>query len=205
MAYAQRKTNELMIENIEYMQADILDLGQLDKQFDIVESCGVLHHMDSPTAGWRALTNCLKPGGLMNIGLYSQLARQDIVKVREEIFKLNTGLNLQEMKTFRRTLIESDKYHHRSIKNITDFYNLSTLRDLLFHVQEHRFTIPEIKTCLQNLGLKFCGFEEADIISKFKQFNGNEANIYDLDQWQAYEQANPYAFIGMYRFWCQKR
>ena len=204
LAYAQRKTNELMIENIEYMQADILDLGQVDKQFDIVESCGVLHHMDNPMAGWRALTNCLKPGGLMNIGLYSQLARQDIVKVREEICKLNTGLNLKEMRKFRRTLIESDKCHHKSIKNITDFYNLSTLRDLLFHVQEHRFTIPEIKKCLQNLGLKFCGFEEAEIISKFKQFNGNEANIYDLDNWQAYEQANPYAFIGMYRFWCQK-
>lgn len=204
LAYAKRKTDELMIENIEYMQADILDLGQLDKQFDIVESCGVLHHMDNPMAGWRALTNCLKPGGLMNIGLYSQLARQDIVKVREEICELNTGLNLKEMKTFRHTLIESDKYHHKSIRNITDFYTLSTLRDLLFHVQEHRFTVPEIKNCLQNLGLKFCGFEGAELISKFKQFNGNEANIYDLDKWQAYEQANPYAFIEMYRFWCQK-
>ena len=127
LAYAKRKTDELMIENIEYMQADILDLGQLDKQFDIVESCGVLHHMDNPMAGWRALTNCLKPGGLMNIGLYSQLARQDILKVREEICELNTGLNLKEMKTFRHTLIESDKYHHKSIRNITDFYSLSTL------------------------------------------------------------------------------
>ena len=38
LAYAKRKTKELNINNIEYMQADILDLGKLKKQFDIIES-----------------------------------------------------------------------------------------------------------------------------------------------------------------------
>tara|TARA_B100000787_G_scaffold93930_1_gene69343 strand:+ start:154 stop:381 length:228 start_codon:yes stop_codon:yes gene_type:complete len=66
-------------KNIEYMQADILDLGNLDKKFDIVESSGVLHHMDDPMAGWKVLTDCLKPAGLMNLGLYSELARPHIV------------------------------------------------------------------------------------------------------------------------------
>lgn len=204
LAYAKRKTDELGVQNIEYMQADILDLYELNNQFDIVESCGVLHHMDNPMAGWRALTHCLKPGGLMNIGLYSELARQDIVKAKEEIQKLNIGSTFQEIKRFRRILKESDKYHHKSIRNISDFYSLSTIRDLLFHVREHRFTIPQIKNCLQELGLKFCGFEADDIISDFKVVNINIDDIYDLDKWQAYEQANPYAFIGMYRFWCQK-
>ena len=48
----------------------------LNKKFDIIESAGVLHHMADPVAGWRTLTNCLKPNGLMKIGLYSNLARQ---------------------------------------------------------------------------------------------------------------------------------
>ena len=43
----QSKTEELNI-NINYMQADILHLDKLDRQFDIVESVGVLHHMDDP-------------------------------------------------------------------------------------------------------------------------------------------------------------
>ena len=52
------------------MQADILDFkDKLNKQFDIIESIGVLHHMDNPMAGWKILTDCLKPGGLMKIGL----------------------------------------------------------------------------------------------------------------------------------------
>ena len=60
LAYAKRKTEELAIENIEYMQADILDLSKLNKQFDIIESVGVLHHMDNPMKGWKVLTDCLK-------------------------------------------------------------------------------------------------------------------------------------------------
>jgi 2-polyprenyl-3-methyl-5-hydroxy-6-metoxy-1,4-benzoquinol methylase len=61
LSYAKRKTEELGSQNIDYMQADILDLGKLSRQFDIVESAGVLHHMDDPVAGWRVLTDCLKP------------------------------------------------------------------------------------------------------------------------------------------------
>ena len=80
LAYAARKTMELGIKNIEYMQADILNLKNLNKKFDIIESSGVLHHMDKPIEGWKILTKCLKKNGLMKIGLYSQLARCDIKK-----------------------------------------------------------------------------------------------------------------------------
>ena len=40
------------------MQADILDLHKLNKQFDIIESVGVLHHMNDPLLGWKILTDC---------------------------------------------------------------------------------------------------------------------------------------------------
>ena len=204
LSYAKRKTEELGIQNIDYMQADILDLGKLGRQFDIVESAGVLHHMDDPLAGWRVLTDCLKPGGLMKIGLYSELARQHIVEMRQEISKAGIGSSDAAMKSFRTTVMTSDQNHHKKILNSSDFYSLSTLKDLLFHVQEHRFTIPQIQDCLSELGLKFCGFEADNIVSHFKLTNTGAGDPYDLDKWQAYEEANPSAFAGMYQFWCQK-
>ena len=85
LAYAQRKSNELHLTNIDYLQADILHLHQMGKEFDIIESTGVLHHMDEPMAGWRVLVDLLKPGGLMLIGLYSESARRHIVEIRKEI------------------------------------------------------------------------------------------------------------------------
>jgi tetratricopeptide (TPR) repeat protein len=204
LSYAKRKTEELGIQNIEYMQADILDLRKLSRQFDIVESSGVLHHMNDPVAGWRALTDCLKPGGLMKIGLYSEMARQHIVEMRQEISNAGIGSSDTAMKSFRKKVMKSDKNHHKRILKSGDFYSLSTLKDLLFHIQEYKFTIPQIQDCLSELGLKFCGFEGARIVSHFKLTNTETDDAYNLDKWHAYEEANPRAFARMYQFWCQK-
>ena len=152
LAYAKRKTKELGVQNIEYIQADILELETLKERFDLIESIGVLHHMEDPMMGWHVLANCLRAGSLMRIGLYSELARQDIVKLREEIIETGVGLKDFEMKLFRLNIMNSKKNHHMQILNSNDFYSLSEFRDLLFHVQEHRFTIPEIKESLFNLG-----------------------------------------------------
>ena len=81
---------------------------------------------------------------------------------------------------------------------------MSALKDLLFHRQEHRFTIPQIQESLNQLGLKFCGFEDPVIINSFKLINTDIDAPYDLDKWNEYEQANPSTFAGMYQFWCQK-
>ena len=204
LAYAKRKTEDLNINNIEYMHADILKLDKLKKQFDIVESSGVLHHMKNPIAGWKVLVNCLRDGGLMQIGLYSALARQHITEMRRETLELELGSSDVEMKLFRSSVINSGLSHHNLVLNSPDFYSLSTLRDLLFHTQEHQFTIPQIKKCLNELNLKFCGFEDETIVKKFKASNSGEFDVYNLDDWQIYEEANPRTFAGMYQFWCQK-
>ena len=47
----------------------------------------VLHHGENPFEGWTVLTNKLKPGGLMRIGLYSKVARENIQKIRDHIEK----------------------------------------------------------------------------------------------------------------------
>ena len=204
LAYAKRKTEDLGIPNIEYMQADILDLGKLDTKFDIIESGGVLHHMDNPMAGWRVLTDCLKPGGHMKIALYRGLARQHIIKMREEISQSGIGSGDDAMRLFRSRVINSSKVYDKKILSSADFYSTSELRDLLFHVQEHQFTLPQIKGCLSELGLTFCGFEIERLVRDFKLTNIGPDDPYDLDKWDSYEQAHTDSFIGMYQFWCEK-
>ena len=204
LAYAKRKTAELGVTNLEYLQADILKLDQLDQVFDIIESVGVLHHMNEPMSGWRVLTDLLKPGGLIKIGLYSELARQHIVDVREEITSQNVGTSDVDIRKLRRSLAESNDKSHQLLTEWGDFFSLSMLRDLILHVQEHRFTLPQIKNYLDELGLKFCGFDNNDTISNFRKLHGEEADIYNLELWHQYEKNNPRAFTAMYQFWCQK-
>jgi ubiquinone/menaquinone biosynthesis C-methylase UbiE len=204
LTYAKRKTEELGISNIEYMQADILDLSSLDRKFDIIESGGVLHHMDDPMAGWKVLTDCLNTGGFMRIGLYSELARKGVVQIRDEIEQSDIESSYDAMKSFRNTIVSSEEEHHKLITMSSDFYSMSTLRDLLFHVQEHRFTIPQIEASLTQLGLMFCGFENREAVQKFKLESSTENALYDFEKWNSFEKENPRVFAGMYQFWCQK-
>ena len=204
LAYAQRKTFELGIANIEYLQADILNLRGLEQEFDIIESTGVLHHMADPMVGWRALVDLLRTGGLMKIGLYSASARRSVLKTREDIALGGVGSSEAEIKQFRQSLVESDDEHHQQMARLGDFFSLSEVRDLLFHVQEHRFTLPQIQHCLDELSLKFCGFQNPNIVRAFKTFFGEDSDARDLSQWHQFEESNPHTFAGMYQFWCQK-
>ena len=127
-----------------------------------------------------------------------------IVEIRKEIAELNLGTSADKMRKFRQSLAESYEENHRRLTTSNDFFSLSSLRDLIFHVQEHRFTLPQIKNYLNELGLKFCGFEVQAVDSRFREFHGEGADIYDLVSWHQFEESNPYAFARMYQFWCQK-
>jgi hypothetical protein len=83
---------------------------------------------------------------------------------------------------------------------------LSECRDLLFHVQEHRFTLLEIETALKELGLEFIGFElsNAQIMKKFREIYPKENSPTLLPLWHQFELKHPDAFGGMYQFWVQK-
>ena len=144
LTYALRKTKELDFSNIEYAQADIMELGNLGRQFDLIECAGVLHHLDDPLAGWRILVNLLRPGGLMKIGLYSETARQDIISGRSLVAEKGYTASPEDIRRCRQDIIAMAEDGNRKMEEICnkrDFFNLSNCRDLLFHVREHRFTL----------------------------------------------------------------
>ena len=204
LSYAKRKADELQINNIDFIQGDILDLESIDRKFDIIESVGVLHHMDNPFKGWKILTSCLNNDSLMLIGLYSEKARQHITQIRNKINKLKLQTNYKNIIKFRKDLIEDDNDQWNYIKSSPDFYTVSGVRDLLFHVQEHQFTISKIKEYLDRLELIFLGFEDQLVKKYFKDNYTNNDDLFNLEKWEEYEKTNPRIFAGMYQFWCKK-
>ncbi len=204
LAYAKRKAEELNCQNINFIQGDLLDLRKLDKKFDIIESVGVLHHMDDPLAGWKSLTDCLKKDALMLIGLYSEKARENIANIREKINSSKIKTTQKNIINFRKDIFDNPNTKWDSIKYSPDFYSTSGVRDLLFHIKEHRFTIPKIEKYMKDLNIKFLGFEDTYVIKKFKEVYDENNDIYNLNKWEEYEKNNPRIFSGMYQFWCKK-
>ena len=125
--------------------------------------------MDNPFKGWKILTSCLNNDSLMLIGLYSEKARQHIKEIKNKINKLKLQSNYKNIIKFRKDLIENNNDQWNYIKSSPDFYTVSGVRDLLFHVQEHRFTISKIKEYLDKLGLIFLGFEDQLVKENFKK------------------------------------
>jgi 2-polyprenyl-3-methyl-5-hydroxy-6-metoxy-1,4-benzoquinol methylase len=207
LAYAKRKTHELGVSNIDYAQADILELEGLDRRFDLVECGGVLHHLEDPLAGWRVLVNLLRPGGFMQIALYSETARQLIVKARGLIAERGYTPSSNDIRRFRQDLMTKDEDPEiLKLFDVRDFYSLSECRDLLFHVQEHLFTIPQIENALEFLELKFLGFKINDpgVLRNFTEANQEHQDLTSLSRWHEFEIENPDTFLDMYRFWCKK-
>ena len=151
ICYAMRKTRELGITNIEYAQADILQLGDIRRTFDIIASVGVLHHLADPFLGWRTLLSLLRPGGFMHLGFYSQLARRHVVTAREFIASRGYASTADDIRRFRRDLAAGDAgVELQWLSKVHDFYSTSECRDLVFHVQEHRLTLDQIGSFLSD-------------------------------------------------------
>jgi len=203
LSYAKRKADELNINNIDFIQGDLLDLITINRKFDIIESVGVLHHMSDPFKGWEILKSCLNDNSLMLIGLYSEKARIHISQIKNKINKLKLQTNAKNIIKFRKDLFKRNNIQWDYIKSSPDFYTVSGVRDLLFHVQEHQFTISKIKEYLEQLGLIFLGFEDKIVIEKFKKIYSNKVDLFNLNKWEEYEKSNPRIFAGMYQFWCK--
>jgi 2-polyprenyl-3-methyl-5-hydroxy-6-metoxy-1,4-benzoquinol methylase/tetratricopeptide (TPR) repeat protein len=208
LAYAKRKTHELGLANIEYRQADILELGSLDERFDIIECAGVLHHLEDPIAGWRVLCGLLRPGGLMRIALYSDLARRHVVQARKFIASEGFEVTPDGIRRCRAAILaRPDDVQFEKLARSEDFYSMSGCRDLIFNVQEHQFTLPQIGAILDTLALEFLGFELSDpsTAGVYRASFPDDSTLTRLDNWHCFELDHPDAFTRMYQFWVRGR
>lgn len=195
LAHAARKSRERGLE-ITYAQADLLALDALDRRFDLIEAVGVLHHLADPLAGWRVLLSLLRPGGVMLLGFYSEVARRNLPRI--------AGQSADDVRRERQRLIQTSDQRDVLLAS-SDFFTTSTCRDLLFHVQEHHLSLASIGQFLGDHGLVLLGFcVDDDVLAAYRQRFADDPVATDLEHWQEFERDNPDTFAGMYQFWVQK-
>ena len=194
------------VANLEYGQADILQLGAIGRSFDLIETTGVLHHLHDPFAGWGVLLSILRPGGFMRLGLYSKLARREVTAARDWIAQRGYRASSEDIRRCRQELIAIEpRDRFASITRSPDFATTSACRDLLFHVQERQLTLVEIERFLAAEGLRFLGFEVAsNLLEKYRTRFPSDAAMTNVAQWHRFETENPHTFGGMYQFWIEK-
>ncbi len=197
LSYAKRKARELGV-NITFAHGDLLALSE--QKFDFISAGGVLHHLHDPLGGWRALTNLLRPGGFMQVGLYSALARRSLEPARRLAGLARSDAGIRQA----RQAILAQPQIAEPLLSMPDFYSINECRDMLFHEQESLFTLREIEHFLSRSDQRFIGMDVDERMMRCFQdrFLGGEN---DLSLWHSFEQDNPNAFIGMYQCWTQRQ
>lgn len=207
LGYAADMAAQHKVSNVEFLHGDILDCRHMERSFDIIESVGVLHHMVDWRAGWRALLDRLKPGGLMYIGLYSALSRRNILALRAQPDYPGPGCGDTAARQFRRKLLlRDDAMPGGELKASRDFYALAAFRDLTLHESEAHVTSADIADFLDTHNLVFRGFTlDAEITAEYLAAAPGRRLPGTLADWAAFEDAHPRTFDAMYRFWVERR
>ncbi len=86
---AERRAKARKLSNISFHQGSLLDLPAMGLgPFDYIDCCGVLHHLEDPLAGLKALTAVLDEAGGMGLMLYGALGRRGVYDLQAMLGQL---------------------------------------------------------------------------------------------------------------------
>ncbi|WP_421728781.1 class I SAM-dependent methyltransferase [Brevundimonas sp.] len=203
LAYGRRMADELGIGNLDFRHGDILDLAGLEADFDLVTCTGVLHHMADPTQGLKALRAVARPGAPIRVALYSHRARAPVRAAHEVIAREGLEPTAAGVRALRRIAFAAPAGSAlNALTSSDDFHSVSGCRDLVFHVHEQAFTLPQIADLAMQAGVEVIGLDAPPpAVSAFRQAYGASADLLDLGLWDRLEQAQPFLFAAMYPLW----
>ena len=208
LAYGKRISDENNIKNIQYIQGDILDIKEINKKFNFIHCTGVLHHMKDPEEGLKSLVDVLETGGFIQLAYYSEISKKYLEPYRKMIKDNKYSSEITDIRNFRSKIItSSDK---NEIRRTIDFYNLSMLKDLLFHPQEKFYNLEKLKKIFELNELKFLGFNLGQPMllphkNQYRKLFPNDLDLTNLDNWSKYEKKYPMTFKSMYQFIVRKQ
>jgi 2-polyprenyl-3-methyl-5-hydroxy-6-metoxy-1,4-benzoquinol methylase len=205
LSYGKRKADEYGIKNIVWSHGDIMNLNSSEHKYDLIESCGVLHHMEDPKKAFSILTSKLNSKGYFKLALYAKKYRETLAFEKSLIKKLNLRPNLEGVRRAREVLFKEGQNKMFSSSSIRDFYSTSECIDLLMHTQELSYDIDELETFFQSK-YSFLGFVFGNSL-KQKLYDQNFPEDYkrlNLKNWKKLENDNPNLFSSMYQLWMQK-
>ena len=160
---ARERARARALSNIEFVQGSLLDVGELSLgTFDYIDCCGVLHHLEDPLAGLRALISVLAPDGGLGIMVYGELGRIGVYHMQE---MLRTLAPVEDDASARiltaKRLIKALPPTNWFVRNgqLTDHEDGGDtgIFDLLLHSQDRAYRVPELAALTTAAGLRITG------------------------------------------------
>jgi len=145
------------LANLELHQLPIEEVASLDRDFDLIITTGVLHHMADPAAGMQALAERLRPEGVLAVMLYANYGRIG-VQMMQSVFK-DLGLQQDEasLQVVRDAISQLGPLHPLAsyLQIAPDLGDDAGVVDTFLHGREEAYSIDECRALVEESGLVF--------------------------------------------------
>ena len=134
------------------------DLGT----FDYIDCCGVLHHLEDPVTGLRALREALKPMGGLGMMVYAPLGRTGVYHAQAMLQMIAGDAPDPERIAAARALLGELPESNWLKRNphVGDHIDQgdSGIYDLLLHRRDRAYSVPELASLIQQGGMRPVNF-----------------------------------------------
>ena len=145
------------MKNLELHRLPIEEVGSLNRDFDLIVSTGVLHHMAEPKAGMKALAACLRPEGVAAIMLYARYGRIGVEMMQGVFRELGLKQNDPSVLMVKDALATLSEDHPiRSYMAVApDLQFDAGLVDTFLHGRDRSYTVEDCLDLVDSAGLVF--------------------------------------------------
>lgn len=142
--------------NVTFRSGDLLDETLAPGPFGLIDAYGVLHHLDEPLAGLRALATRLAPGGILRVMLYSRHARREEESIRRalRLIKVRDPATVKRLIARARPGSRLQRYAASSPEAGFE----AGLADALLHPRVHTFLMDDVMQLIRQSGLELLFF-----------------------------------------------
>lgn len=145
------------LQNLELHLLPIEEVSTLGRDFDLIVSTGVLHHMASPEVGMQALARCLRRDGVVAIMLYSKFGRLGVDMMQEVFREMGLSQDERSLKIVKDALASLPAGHPLAsyIQLAPDLDFDAGLVDTFLHGRERNYTVQQCLDLVSSGGLVF--------------------------------------------------
>lgn len=195
------------LNNLSLHRMDLQDAGSLGQQFDLVVSSGVLHHLEDPVSGLRALAGILEPShGSMCLMLYAPTLRHGVYLLQDAFRRMGLRQDTAGITTVRQTLARLNDRH--PVRGYTaaagELATDAALVDTFLHPQDRAYSVPQVLDLLQSAKLQFhtwcdnAHYYSDALFPPGDPVGDRIAALSDTDQWAVME--NLRCLLGTHTF-----
>ncbi len=155
LAHTRRLADRYGADNLELHHLPIEQVGTLDRDFDFVASTGVLHHLDDPSAGLKALHDVTRPDGALYLMVYATYGRAGVYMMQSYCRMLGLEPTDSDVDGLRSVVRGLPAHHPLSAfaANSADLATTAGMADLFLNPRDRSFTVPQVHDWLDACGL----------------------------------------------------